>query len=372
MPRPNCTMIMEDFFNKHYLPDARQRKRSWDVDCRTYRKYIAPVFGQQKLVEIRSRKIEKWLIGLAQKGLQANSCNRILAILKAILSCAAQGKWITSSPCATVSPLKDMPRQERFLTREEAIRLKARLEQENTPAARVLLLLLLTGARKSEILKARWENVDLEKQILTVPLSKSGKARYISLSSQACEILCKMRTMPGHLGSQWLFPGRDSHNRPLKNIQAAWQRIRAGLGLDMYRIHDLRHSFASFLAASGHSLYEVQKMLGHADPRTSMRYAHLHQEQLVRAAESVSQLIGGGDVENASGRDAVMAESFDKSACQEARATSHRPENMYPDRSPHTMSRFQERSLGEGLVREMMETAIKAAFEQVFRQLNSH
>lgn len=399
MPRPNCSVNMEDFFNKYYLPKARHRKRSWEVDIRLYRKYIAPVFGQKSLAEIKSRKIENWLIGLAQKGLQANTCNRVLAILKAICSSAVLGNWITTSPCVAVSPLKDLPRQERFLTREEAIRLKTRLEQENTPASRVLLLLLLTGARKSEILKAKWENVDLEKQILTVPISKSGKSRYISLSSQVCEIISAMRANASQQGSQWLFPGRN-RNRPLKNIQASWQKIRAELGLGSVRIHDLRHSFASFMAAQGHSIYEVQIMLGHADPRTSMRYAHLRQEQLLQAAENVSQLICGWDeMVDASGSEDAGAAIGKRSDRQDADPCLSSEENMDsgPDlagirhlpapaassagasgydnaksqgreRSPLAWPQAQARSLDEGLVMDVVETAIKAAFEQVFRQ----
>ena len=82
------------------------------------------------------------------------------------------------------------------------------------------------------------------------------------------------------------FPGH-APGKPLSDIYIFWNRLRNALGLTDVRIHDLRHTFASFLVNAGHSLYEVQKLLGHSDPRTTMRYAHLGQAALLAAAETV-------------------------------------------------------------------------------------
>lgn len=96
-----------------------------------------------------------------------------------------------------------------------------------------------------------------------------------------------LRALPRVPGSPWLFPGK-APGKPLSDLYSFWNSIRKELGLDGVRIHDLRHSYASFLVNSGHSLYEVQKLLGHSDPRTTMRYAHLGQAPLLAAAETVS------------------------------------------------------------------------------------
>ena len=173
---------------------------------------------------------------------------------------------------------------ERYLTGDEAQRLMRALEKSDRLEVFALRLLLLTGARKSEVLKARWEHVRPNQRLLTVPLSKSGKPRYIPLSDEAIMLI---RAIPRQPGTPWLFPGH-APGKPLSDVYVFWNKLRRGLGLADVRIHDLRHTFASFLVNAGHSLYEVQKLLGHSDPRTTMRYAHLGQASLVAAAETVS------------------------------------------------------------------------------------
>ncbi len=161
------------------------------------------------------------------------------------------------------------------------------LEKSEKQEAQALRLLLLAGARKNEILKARWEYVHLDLHMISVPISKSGKTRYIFLSDAARDILSSLKSRGK---SPWVFPGRKP-SKPLSDIFAYWKEVRNELNLADVRIHDLRHTFASFLVNAGHTLYEAQKMLGHADPRTTMRYAHLGQRALVTAAETVSRLL---------------------------------------------------------------------------------
>lgn len=163
------------------------------------------------------------------------------------------------------------------------------LERSDRREALVLRLLLLTGARKNEILRLRWENIRLDLRLLTVPLSKSGRPRHIPLSEKAAAII---RSIPRTAGNPWLFPGQVP-GKPLSDIYLFWNDLRRSLGLGDVRIHDLRHTFASFLVNAGHSLYEVQTILGHSDPRTTMRYAHLEQESLAAAAETASLFLAG-------------------------------------------------------------------------------
>lgn len=156
------------------------------------------------------------------------------------------------------------------------------LEKNDRMEAYALRLLLLTGARKSESLKARWENIRLDLRMLIVPLSKSGKSRHTLLSDAALGVL---HAMPRTLGNPWLFPGH-APGKPLSGLSLFWTTLRRELGLADVRIHDLWHTFASFLVNAGHSLHEAQKMQGHGDPRTTMRYAHLGQASLLAAAET--------------------------------------------------------------------------------------
>lgn len=282
-------MTFDRFVSQVYLPWIRSRKRSWHVDERIARQYLSSAFGHKPIKRIRRTEVEKWFQTLPQRRLAPATCNRILAVFKSICSLAAALGALPygHSPCTGVTPFKVYLLRERYLAREEALRLMVALERSDRPEARVLRLLLLTGARKSEILRLRWEHIRLDLRLLTVPLSKSGKPRHIPLSDEAASVI---RSIPHVPGSPWLFPGH-APGKPLSDIYLFWNRIRQELGLQDVRIHDLRHTFASFLVSTGHSLYEVQKLLGHSDPRTTMRYAHLGQATLLAAAETVSGLL---------------------------------------------------------------------------------
>ncbi len=284
--RKRSVITLDEFTSSVYLPHIEIRKRSWRLDERILRQHISPVFGARKLTAIERQDVEDWLCGLSSGGLAPATCNRALSVFKTLCHEAALRGFMPAgqSPCAGVSPLKVHTLRERYLTKEEAQKLMRRLEQSIRPEAGALRLLLLTGARKNEILRARWENVRTDLRLLIVPLSKTGRPRHIPLSEAAVAVL---RALPRVPGSPWLFPGK-APEKPLSDLYLFWNRIRRELGLDGVRIHDLRHSYASFLVNSGHSLYEVQKLLGHSDPRTTMRYAHLGQAPLLAAAETVS------------------------------------------------------------------------------------
>ena len=178
------TFNLDGFVSSVYLPHIRLRKRSWSVDERIARQHLSPTFGARELADIQRHEVEDWLHGLSSSGLAPATCNRILAVFKTICSLAVMRGLLLAgqSPCAGVSPFKIHTQRERYLSRDEAQRLMRALEKSDRPEAFAIRLLLLTGARKSEILKARWEYVRLDLRLLIVPLSKSGKPRHIPLS----------------------------------------------------------------------------------------------------------------------------------------------------------------------------------------------
>lgn len=283
-------MTLEQFFGEHYLPYASLRKRSWRLDERLMGKYIAPTLGGKKLALLRQEDIEKWLEKLRGCGYAAASCNRMLATLKSALSLAEERGLVAQSPARGVRAFKNVTVRERYLSRAEGRALVRRLVADANPKAKALHLLMLTGARKSEILRSRWEYLDREGRVLLVPVSKSGKSRRIYLSDAALGVIDTLERS----ASPWLFPGRCG-DKPLTDVFDYWKRIRRELRLGDLRVHDLRHTFASVLINSGHTLYEVQRLLGHAAPQTTMRYAHLAQDALLRAAATVSRVFGRHD-----------------------------------------------------------------------------
>jgi len=151
----------------------------------------------------------------------------------------------------------------------------------------IVPMLILTGARKNEVIKAKWEDFNFEQKVWRIPMSKSGKARYVPLSDGVEQLLSNV---PVFDGCDLVFPNPKTL-KPYVSFYYAWDTARKSVGLGDVRVHDLRHSFASFLVNAGRSLYEVQKILGHTQIKTTQRYAHLSQESLLSAANAVSNSV---------------------------------------------------------------------------------
>lgn len=281
-----------DFVSAHYIPHAKARKRAWAPEQALLDHHVLPEFGARPLSGISRIDVVRWHEGTHAKGYAVGTCNRVLVLLRHIYNCAIRWGVIPKegNPAQGVKPLSGAAHGERYLSVEELGRLRAVLDDyAGRITADIIYLLIFTGARKREVLDARWECIDLERGILTVPRSKSGKPRYIQLSSAALDVIARQ---PRTLSNPWVFPSPKT-GQPFVSIFNAWNTIRRRADLADVRLHDLRHSFASFLVNSGRSLYEVQALLGHSNPRTTMRYAHLSQASLQDAAEVVTRVVGG-------------------------------------------------------------------------------
>jgi integrase len=277
------------FVRDSYLPFAKNAKRSWRTDETVLRIHILPRLGRLALDQISSRQVAELLHHMREQQYASGTTNRVLVLLRYMFNLAK--KWgiacVSNNPAADLKTAPDVCR-ERFLTAEEAHRLlKAINADENQIAARSIKLLLLTGARRNEITQAKWEYVDWQKKTLLVPCSKSGRPRLIQLNSAAVDL---MRTLPREPGNAFIFPSPVT-GRPSASLHFPWTRIRKRAGLTGFRLHDLRHSFASFLVNNGVSIYVVQGLLGHANIRATQRYAHLANETLSDAAELIPTVI---------------------------------------------------------------------------------
>jgi integrase len=172
--------------------------------------------------------------------------------------------------------------RQRYLTKAEAGRLIAVLDREPSVGSTIVRLLLLTGCRKSEILKLRWSETDLERRCLRLSDGKTG-ARVVPLSEAAVSVLAGLPRL-----GEFVFPGRCGS---VTTFQRVWERLRAEAGLSDVRLHDLRHSFASFAVSAGVPLYTVGQVLGHRSSATTMRYAHVHPEAALAACDTVAAVL---------------------------------------------------------------------------------
>jgi integrase len=304
--RRRAVPTLAELIHERYLPHAKERMRSWgnvDAYCRLR---IVPRLGRKRLDEISQQDVadfRRWLIG---EELSPSSVNRHLATVRSIYNLARKwGVYDGVNPAASPNMMQERGR-DRYLTPEQTRALAAALDRDfNQTAAVALFVLMTTGARKQEILKARWEHVDLDRRMLTVPRSKSGRPRHIPLSPPVVAVLARQlrRRVDGH---PFVFPGKNP-GEPLENVRSTWERVRSAAGLDDdLRIHDLRHSFASVLANAGTPLNEIGVILGHSQLSTTQRYAHHAPERLVSTASVAARawnLLPAADVvEDGDGR----------------------------------------------------------------------
>jgi integrase len=270
---------------KQHLAHAESYQRSYDDIEAIMRLHLLPRWGKLKLHEIQQQDVAKWLGQKRAEGLAPATVEKLRVTFHRSFVLAA--RW--NIPGGQANPVRGIPRpkfdnkRERYLSPAEAERLhKAVANSPNTQLKYIVGLLLLTGARKMELLRAKWEHVDLDRKSWHIPDSKTGKARHVPLSKPAVALIGQL---PKFEKCPWLIPNPET-KEPFVDVKKAWTTARRVAGLPGLRIHDLRHSAASFMIAAGIDLYAVGRILGHADYQSTVRYSHLANDTLLAAVEA--------------------------------------------------------------------------------------
>ena len=255
---------------------------------RTLRKQLLPAFGARPLDRIGQVEVERWFDAYSRT--VPNEANNALQVLRQILNAAIATGLIAADP---TKGIRRNPRSKltRFLSAGEIERLHRALDRlvEERPSrmaqADIVRLLLLTGCRKGEIQKLKWSEVD--EDALRLERAKTGP-RTVWLSDPARAILARQ---PRN-GGAYVFPSPADPSRPRNSDNMrTWELAREEAGIEDVRVHDLRHTVASQAVARGVALSTVARMLGHADPRMTLRYAHVRDPEVEAAAERIGTVI---------------------------------------------------------------------------------
>jgi integrase len=270
---------------EQHLAYAKTYQKSYGSTEVNIRKHVLPRWGKVRLNDITSQDVAKWLAEKASEGLKPATVEKIRVVFGRSFELGK--RWNIAG--AEINPVRGVARprfnnaRQRYLSADEAQRLRLAVECSSNPQLKHIVgLLLLTGARVGELLKAKWQDVDLERRLWLIPETKTGRPRHVPLSQSAIDII---KQLPKLDGCAFLVPNLDT-GRPFTTLKKGWHTARREADLPGLRIHDLRHSAASFMINGGIDLYAVGRILGHADHKSTMRYSHLANETLMRAVEA--------------------------------------------------------------------------------------
>ncbi len=280
---PSITDLSKLYISEHAIP--KKRPKSVREDQAMIHRLIIPVIGQIKLANISTQDIQKLHNNLKNTPYQAN---RVLSVLSKMFSLAKQWKLISENPVIGIEKFHEEKRY-RWLSDDELFRLLAALDRhQNTTAADAIRLQLLTGARIGEILNAEWTHFDLQSGVWTKPShhTKQKRTEHLPLSNSAIDLL-ENRKKTLWNNSEFVFSSRSSDG-PIKDLKKFWKQVLISANIKDYRIHDNRHTHASHLVSSGVSLAIVGRLLGHTNPTTTARYAHLADQPLRDAVNLMS------------------------------------------------------------------------------------
>jgi integrase len=273
-------------FEAEYLP----RKRPWTQ--KSYRQQIAadilPVMRRLKVAAVTYADVDRLHRDIGKRA--PIHANRVLALLSKMFSLAIRWGWRSDNPCRGIERNQEQKRR-RYLSGDELARLTSALAgHRDQQAANIIRLLLLTGARRGEVLAAEWNQFDLETGTWSKPgaTTKQKTDHIIPLSAPARQLLVDLHKARN---GGYLFPGRLGEHR--RDIKDAWVTICKSAGIIGLRVHDLRHSFASSLAGAGYGLHIIGALLGHTQPSTTHRYSHLTDDPLRAATERAGAILSG-------------------------------------------------------------------------------
>ena len=277
---PTVKELSTDYLEQHAIP--KKRPRSVAIDRSMIDRIVLPRLGKKKVVDVTSRDVAVLHASMKATPYQAN---RVLALLSKMFSLAVAWGWRRDNPAKGIGRFHE-ERRERWLSDDELRRLTSALaDHPNRRAANAVRIQLLTGARIGEVLSARWDNIDFARGVWTKPPhhTKQKRTEHLPLSAPALALLAKIRDQADG-NDVYLFPS-DAPDKPLLRIKKFWRSVTEKAGLECYRLHDNRHTHASHLVSSGLNLEIVGKLLGHTNPLTTQRYAHLADDPLRAATE---------------------------------------------------------------------------------------
>lgn len=288
-----CDIFIEEHLPKKAATTQRDYRQIIDT-------YIRPDLKHEPVTSVDFTHADKLFRKITKAG-KKTTANRVMAVLSKMFAEAQKRKLTTSNPTKGIEK-NDEVKRERFLDGKEVTHLiDALATLEDRQAANIFRLILLTGCRKTEALAATWSMFDLSDGTWTKPShhTKQKKTHKVPLSAPARQLLSEIKAAAGDNAGDFVFPAKfqstketaKQHPGYRVNVKNQWASVLKAAQLSDLHIHDLRHSFASFLVAEGMSLPLIGRLLGHTQAATTHRYAHLSLDPLRAATERIGNIV---------------------------------------------------------------------------------
>jgi integrase len=274
-----------------YLVEHAPKKRTAIGDRRMLDRYIRPRLGARKVTDVVFADVDRLHREISKTAPYV--ANRVAALLSKMFALAIRWEMRADNPVKGVERNRE-ERRYRYLAGEELHRLSEALASHPSPAAaNAIRLLLLTGARRMEVLAARWDQFDLAAGIWTKPSShtKQKREHRVPLSAPALQLLVAVKAAAAK-DAPYVFPARPG-GAHMRDLHRSWGSLCRAARIEGVRVHDLRHTYASVLASAGLSLPIIGGLLGHSNPATTARYSHLFDDPLRAATDRAAAIIGG-------------------------------------------------------------------------------
>ncbi len=285
---PVQSMTFGELFNLYY--DRHVEANCTESGKRNFRHFFSkhlPYWEAMEVHRITRGDVQAWVDELAAQS--PSSAARTFNTVQAVINWGVKRELIPpiTNPCKGVER-PHLRARERFAMPAELARLAAALQEEPPKMRDFFWTCLHTGARKSNVLSMRWDEIDFDMRTWTIPQSKfkNGDTHVVPLVDAAMDILIRRRASKA---SPWVFPGR--HVGHLRWTREAWRRVLNRAGIANLTVHDLRRTLASYMAINGANQYTIAKMLGHKDMRSTAIYARLDLSAVRRESERVSEKI---------------------------------------------------------------------------------
>jgi len=271
--------LLDDYLERH----AKPHKKSWKEDEAQYRRYLLQ-WDARRLSEIRKADVKMLHVEIGDTS-GHYAANRMLALLRGMFNYAIRERDLDlPNPAVGIKPFHEAARERRLMADELPAFFQAVAEEPNATVRDYILISLLTGARRANVLAMRWEEVHLDRAAWDIPAEKfkNGKPLTVHLPRPALNIL---EARQAEAAGPWVFPTTSATGH-LVEPKAAWARILKRAGLADLRLHDLRRSLASWQIDTGASLAIVGKTLGHLSQATTAVYARLSQDPVRRSVDT--------------------------------------------------------------------------------------